>query len=791
MNTILLPDSLAALAPWLALAVKGGLLVAAAGVLTLCLRRARAATRHFVWLTALCGVLLLPLLSHLPGSPAAHWVSWSVDQGAGWWNRIVLTRDVAAAEAFPSAVPEPQVARAPGAGIDTPRSTGGVHSQEPWSATKLLIAIWAAGLLVLAFREWRRRRALRILRTDATPLAGERWDELADDAQRLTGLRRRPPLLVAQSELMPMTWGWIRPVVVLPGSAERWSPERAQLVLRHEFAHIARRDCCTQSIATLACALHWFNPLVWLAANRMRKERELACDDLVLSDGTRPSTYAGHLLEIAMQFTQTFQAAVPIARKTGLERRLRSVLDETRPRGPMRALTAVGVITVGCGLLVLLGGNRGVIAGGPSDEQDSDGLRQAREFFADRERAARKLVHDQEAQVPPMVWKAFQAGIGGEWTALTKLYPTVNELTWEDPEQGETTRLAAQPLKEAYGAYDVWSHVSKHCADAFTRDILNSIPAGSVYFGGTDAGRFLITAAVAGAEPADRFVVLTQNALADGAYLEYLRALHARDLSVPTDQDLQRSFDEYMVDVASRYHAGKLLPGEHMKDKGDGRLEVSGQGAVMQINALLAKRIFEANPDRQFFIEESWPLEWMYPHLSPHGLILKINREPVEELTADVVDNDEEWWAPRVKRMIGGWLRPETPVSEVADFVDRVYHRHDLSGFDGDRGYVTLSDQHDLYGKPRTAIASLYQWRMEQAKTAAEKDRMAAAADLAYRQAFALAPASVEAVARYVKFLRDREGGAVAQRVVKSVLSLASDQGQLDEAVEKLDAAMK
>ncbi|MCP5521939.1 MAG: hypothetical protein H7A46_10380 [Verrucomicrobiales bacterium] len=431
---------------------------------------------------------------------------------------------------------------------------------------------------------------------------------------------------------------------------------------------MARRDCFTQSIATLACALHWFNLLVWLAAGRMRRERELACDDFVLSDGTRPSTYAGHLLEIA------------------------------NCNSPSRA--------------------------------------------------------------DPQVCRAHRDEATGARKTVCCSYC---------PRRSASARADASPY---------WRRGH--------RGRLRAVgPAGRE--SGRDRRRFLITAAVAAAEPANRFVVLTQNALADGAYLEYLRALHARDLSVPTDQDLQRSFDEYMVDVASRYHAGKLLPGEHMKDKGDGRLEVSGQGAVMQINALLAKRIFEANPDRQFFIEESWPLEWMYPHLSPHGLILKVNREPLEQLPPEVVAADGAWWAPRVKQMIGGWLKEETAVSEVADFVDRVYHRHDLYGFDGDRDYVTLSDQHDLYGKPRTAIASLYQWRMEHAKTAAEKDRMAAAADFAFRQAFALAPASAESVARYVKFLHGLDRESDAQRVVRSARLLASEEGNPGGMVRQLE----
>ena len=69
----------------------------------------------------------------------------------------------------------------------------------------------------------------------------------------------------------------------------------------------------------------------------------------------------------------------------------------------------------------------------------------------------------------------------------------------------------------------------------------------------------------------------------------------------------------------------------------NGRVQVSGQVAVMSINGLLAKVIFDKNPDREFYIEESFPLDWMYPHLEPHGLIMKINRQPLAELPDDIV----------------------------------------------------------------------------------------------------------------------------------------------------------
>ena len=80
---------------------------------------------------------------------------------------------------------------------------------------------------------------------------------------------------------MPMVCGVWRPQIVMPRSAADWSDARCRVVVLHELAHIKRRDCLTQVVAQMVCATYWFNPIVWLAARRLRAERERACDDLV------------------------------------------------------------------------------------------------------------------------------------------------------------------------------------------------------------------------------------------------------------------------------------------------------------------------------------------------------------------------------------------------------------------------------------------------------------------------------------------------------------------------------
>ena len=98
--------------------------------------------------------------------------------------------------------------------------------------------------------------------------------------------RESPALLASEHVTVPFTSGVLRPVVVVPATAlATWTDERIRVVLLHELAHVRRRDCLVQAMSQVACAAYWFNPLTWIAARRLRAERERACDDLVLEAG--------------------------------------------------------------------------------------------------------------------------------------------------------------------------------------------------------------------------------------------------------------------------------------------------------------------------------------------------------------------------------------------------------------------------------------------------------------------------------------------------------------------------
>lgn len=307
--------------------------------------------------------------------------------------------------------------------------------------------------------------------------------------------------------------------------------------------------------------------------------------------------------------------------------------------------------------------------------------------------------------------------------------------------------------------------------DAFSRDVIDSIPRGSVYFGGTDYGRGLITALCKSHADADPFYTITQNALADGSYLAYLRATYGKRLTMPTDEDSKRSFDAYVAEAGARWEKGEARPGEKVTKDENGKYQVSGQVAVMAINAMIAKTIFDANPKQEFYIEESFPLEWMYPHLSPNGPIMKINRQPLPEMTAAMVRADQEFWRKQMARWIGDWLKEGTPLKTICEFAERTYWEVDLEEFKGDRDFAMADRRYSpqsIYSRLRTAQATVYERRAKSAATAEERERMVKAADFAYRQAFALCPWAHEAVFRYEEFLKTQNRTAEALVLVES-----------------------
>jgi beta-lactamase regulating signal transducer with metallopeptidase domain/protocatechuate 3,4-dioxygenase beta subunit len=336
---------------WLPLALdltlKGTVILLLASLAALALRRASAARRHLAWSLALYSLLALPALtlllpawpvSLLPQIPAGDAVeknpaTAAVDPPAIVPDSSVPLRQIKA-ESRPLAAPAtnkpaPEPAAAPAATPALPSAAEAI----PWTTGGLLV--WAAGAVLTAVPLFVGLIGLWFLARRAQRIKDKSWLNLAHEVAGQLGLRGGVTLLRCVRGTMPMTWGLIRPVVLLPVDAEDWPLERRRLVLLHELAHVQRRDCLTQFLAQLACALYWFHPLAWFAAKQLRLERERACDDHVLLAGSRASDYAFILLETARSLRAgrcPSLATVAMAKPSHLEGRLLAVLDPHRNR---------------------------------------------------------------------------------------------------------------------------------------------------------------------------------------------------------------------------------------------------------------------------------------------------------------------------------------------------------------------------------------------------------------------------------------------------------------------------
>ena len=391
--------------------------------------------------------------------------------------------------------------------------------------------------------------------------------------------------------------------------------------------------------------------------------------------------------------------------------------------------------------------------------KDPQTTAQLKTFVAEKAAQAGAAAKTGGEAMPPEFKSFFAAAGKGDWPAVSNLFKDFSRHAPQYEHSGKSDpRLQGtewSAVLETYGLFECLAGGNEKYCGAYGRDIIDSIPPGSLYFGGTDAGRFLVTGFEKSQVHGDPFFVVTQNALADGSYLQYLRSMYGESLYIPTADDLQKCFQDYTEDAGRRAENHQLKPGENVKTTG-GRVQISGPVAVMEINGLLAKVIFDRNPDREFYLQESYPLDWMYPHLEPHGLIFKINRQPLAELSAETCQRDHDYWAQYLKPVIGDWLNDDTPVATVAAFAEKVFRQRDLSGFAGDPQFAQNEYSCKIFSALRGSLAGLYVWRLNEARTAGEKERMARAADFAFRQALALYPHSSETTNGYREFLKQQ-----------------------------------
>ena len=275
------------------------------------------------------------------------------------------------------------------------------------------------------------------------------------------------------------------------------------------------------------------------------------------------------------------------------------------------------------------------------------------------------------------------------------------------------------------------------------------------------------------------------------------------EIREPNAEDSQQTYNDFYADAQRRIEHDTKFPNEPRQVRSDetiitanGTLQVTGQGAVMRINGSLTQMIFDRNPDHEFYVEESFPLDWMYPRLTPFGIIMKINRQPVPEITEEMIARDHRFWSDYSERLIGNWITYDTPVKDICDFCQKVYVQHDYSGFKGDPKFVRDEDAQKSFSKLRNAIgASIYQWRAGQLPNAPPPPAMSDAArarttketEFALKQAFAYCPYSPEAVYHLMFLYYNQRRLEDIRLILITAQMLDPHNGQFNDWLQEVD----
>ncbi len=308
MNDLLLID-------W---GLKAGLILAAAWAVNrgLLRRHGSASLKHLVWLAGLAAALAMPILSS---------VAPPVEIPVG----LPVVEPILAA----GAVLEPNPGFAP--------KVANARGLPLLPGPSVLALIWLGGVIFFLLRLGAAYLRLRRIVRNAAPAPVEGLEAAAARFSLKIPVEPRFSRLVQ----VPLVCGWFRPTLLLPEAAREWSQARLRSIFLHELAHVARRDVPIQIFVELVHALLWLNPLAWLAKRELVRERESACDDLVLAAGEGGPGYAHDLLEVVAQLREPAPAsALAMARTSRVERRIRAILDGETPRRRAGRWAIAGVL---------------------------------------------------------------------------------------------------------------------------------------------------------------------------------------------------------------------------------------------------------------------------------------------------------------------------------------------------------------------------------------------------------------------------------------------------------------
>jgi bla regulator protein BlaR1 len=224
------------------------------------------------------------------------------------------------------------------------------------STVRLLVFIWLAGALLLFGKIVLSYIFFSRCVAQIRPVTHSGLLNLLEDCKELMNVRTPVTLLETDSVQSPALLGLLRPRILLPsGLVSEFKREEIRFIFLHELAHLKRNDIAAGWVMTVLHLLHWFNPVLWVAFARMRFDRELACDSLVLryaGEGAR-SAYAKTIIKLIELYGTDLKLAgrVGFLETTSLlKERIRFILgvnrNGSRPWGYVPAFVLLSLLAL-------------------------------------------------------------------------------------------------------------------------------------------------------------------------------------------------------------------------------------------------------------------------------------------------------------------------------------------------------------------------------------------------------------------------------------------------------------
>jgi tetratricopeptide (TPR) repeat protein len=364
------------------------------------------------------------------------------------------------------------------------------------------------------------------------------------------------------------------------------------------------------------------------------------------------------------------------------------------------------------------------------------------QFGRSRHALVRAIARRSGKTIPSVVEKFFDAIESGDWKEIDAQWKVMAEHSGQyeySKDHWEDLNPFWPSVLDAYGVAEQAHDWPAQKLLDYGNAILDSLRPGMVYVGGTDPGRW-IPELLNDTSSGEQHIIVTQNAFADGRYLEFMQQLYGERFLALTMDDSKRAFEEYKADAQRRLEHDQQFPDEPKQIRPgedpklvDGKLQVSGQVAVMAINEKLLQMLMAKNPNLSFAIEQSFPMKSTYENATPVGPIMELGvRDEQNALTRERAGQSVDYWRATTQQL--------------------------LSDPQADSDDVRMS-----YAKLALNQAALLLDR-----------HYAAEAEQTYRLALELAPSSREAVFTYVNLLTEQNRVEEAIPIAEKALQWSS-----------------